>query len=90
MTLLLDSDRDGGLRVERGREDVKRIVARLAAEERVLDEAERCSLYAETMDWGGEFSQESYAAFGRGACKDYPYLSAFALSDDRGHAGDRP
>ncbi|NRA07704.1 MAG: carboxylesterase family protein [Myxococcales bacterium] len=82
LTQLLDSDRDGGLRVARGSVDVKRVVERLAAEERVEDAAERCSLYAEMMDWGGEFKAEDYAAFAGGICKEFPFQSAFALPAD--------
>ena len=78
----LDSDRDGGLRVARGSVDVKRVVERLAAEKRVEDAAERCSLYAEMMDWGGEFKSEDYAAFAGGICQEFPFQSAFALPAD--------
>ena len=82
LTLFLDSDRDGGLRVARGNESVASVVARLAADERVLDAAERCTLYADMMDWGGEFSQEAYAAFAGGVCDAFPYQSVFAMLED--------
>ena len=66
---VLDTDRDGGIRMLDDAVDRQEVVRRLAADDRFTSDDERCSIYRGMVVWGSGITREAYAGLLGGHCQ---------------------
>lgn len=70
--LLLDTEQDGGVRMQEGSATVSSVVAQLETDERVRSLEERCAMFRGLVLWSGAFETADYERFADGACQPWP------------------
>ena len=75
--IVFDSDRDGGLTFGRDAIDIEFVLRRAEADPRLLDDAERCGVFKNFVQWSDSMTIEQYATRMDGACAAFPIESRF-------------
>ncbi len=81
-TLILDSARDGGVRMSPEALDRATLLARVRGDPRLADPATRCEVYRVFVQWSDLIHPEDYPAVENGLCQPYP-LTARTLFEER-------
>lgn len=77
--IVFDSERDGGLRMERDQIDQAWVVARAGNDPRLLNDEERCRVYKNMVQWSEALSPEAYTRVGGGMCEAFPLGARLAF-----------
>ena len=70
--MVFDSSRGGGLRFGTDRIDQDFVLKRAAEDPRLFDDAERCAVFRNMVQWSSALTVEEYADVADGACRDHP------------------
>ena len=70
--LVFDSPAGGGIRMSPEAVTVNAVVARLAADPRVISTEERCVLFRGLVQFSDAFTDADYSSFNQGACSEWP------------------
>ena len=73
--IVLDSDRDGGIRMSTDVLTRSAVLERVEDDDRLLDASERCEVYALFVERGGVLSVRQYEQIEGGACRAHPLPS---------------
>ncbi len=77
--MILDSPRDGGLRLGSDEIDQQFVLNRASQDPRLLSDEERCRVFKNFVQWSEALDMESYLEVNDGACKEYPIDSRIAF-----------
>lgn len=75
-SIVFDTPGDGGVRMISDRVTRDLVVAILADDSEITDQAERCALYRSAFRFGGAFDAEEYRSLGQQGCRDEPDSTA--------------
>ena len=70
--MILDSPRDGGLRLGSDEVDQQFDLDRAGLDPRLLSDEERCRVFKNFVQWSEALDMESYLKVNDGACRNYP------------------
>ena len=73
--IVLDSDRDGGIRMSTDVLTQTAVLERVKDDDQLLDARERCEVYAQFVERGSALSAEEYEQIEDGACRAHPLPS---------------
>lgn len=73
--IVFDSPRDGGLTFGTDRIDQRFVLNRARRDPRLLDDAERCRVYRNFVQWSEALTPAAYRTFGDGMCAEWPLES---------------
>jgi para-nitrobenzyl esterase len=73
--LVFDSTRDGGIHVGTDRVDQAFVLERALRDPRLLDDAERCGVFRNMVQWSSVLTVEEYGQLQDGACREFPLES---------------
>lgn len=71
--LILDTDRDGGLRMSSEVATVQDVIRQVDEDPRLSDQRERCGVFHSMVRWSHLFGKADYATAGKNGCQQYPY-----------------
>ena len=70
--LVFDSERDAGLHTSGDVLTTEGVIDAVEHDERLVDDADRCAIYAGFVQWSDAMTPEQYAAVRDGACQAFP------------------
>lgn len=71
--LVLDTDRDGGIRMTADALTSAGVLAAVDDDPRLVTQKDKCMIYRELADWSRGFTKREYASAGRRGCAEYPF-----------------